>query len=156
MTSNIFSIKSPSSTSVFERGTFRQTRKLVQEVDRHWRAAVIERLNHLVSLQRGWDGYDAPAVKFDTASFALRLLESAFDEDAPAPQIVPGSNGGLQLEWHLPSGDLELDVEAPYRVHAWYAADGDAQEVNLTNDFTIAATWLSELTEEPLATAATA
>jgi hypothetical protein len=131
-------------------------RRVVQDCDRNWSRSVLNRLNHLVALQRGWDGYGGHAVQFDTAAFALKLLESAFDSDVPAPQIVPGSDGGLQLEWHLEQGDIELDVEAPYRVYAWSNIAGEEAEVQLTNDFTVVSEWLAALSETSVATAATA
>jgi len=131
-------------------------RRIVQDCDRNWRNSVVNRLNHLVGLQRGWDGYGGQAVQFDTAAFALKLMESALDADIPPPQIVPGSDGGLQLEWHLEQGEVELDVEAPYRVHAWSIIAGEEAEIQLTNDFTIVSDWLTALSECGVATAATA
>lgn len=151
-------IRSDSSSSVlaFDHASPSRTRRIVQDSERHWKRAVVERLNHLVSLPKNWNGYGAGPVKFDTANFALKLLESVFDPDAPPPQIIPGSKGGLQIEWHLPRGSMELDVEAPYHVHGWAEIDGEERDTVLSNDFTAPAKWLSILTDDKVATAAAA
>jgi hypothetical protein len=144
------------SSAAFGIRAVNASRRVVQDVDRHWKRVVVDRLNHLVGLPKNWNGYGATAVKFDTASFALKLLESAFDADAPPPQIVPGARGGLQIEWHLPRGSIELDVEAPYSVYGWAEIDGQESEATLTNDFTLPAEWLSLLTDDGIANAAAA
>ncbi len=115
---------------------------------RLWRDAVVSRLNELVSLKRGWDGYMAEPVTFENANFALRMLEASCGVEAPVPQIVPGVAGDLQVEWHIGHTDVELDILGPNDVHAWICGEHtgpDGQEVKLTNDFTIVAKWIREL-----------
>jgi hypothetical protein len=115
-----------------------------------WRAQVVDRLNHLCCLPVGWNGYGAGPVNFQTADFALRVLDSVCSADTPAPSIVPGPSGDLQIEWHLETGDIELHIRAPYDVHAWCetAETGQTgQEVQLTIDFTAVAQWIKGLME---------
>jgi hypothetical protein len=119
-----------------------------------WRQPVIDRLDELCKLEVGWDGYSAPPVLFSNANFAVSMLMSACPLDAPTPQIVPGSNGDLQIEWHTAETDIELHVRSPNHVKAWRlspAAPGEGEEVNLTTDFTIVARWLAELAEASVA-----
>jgi len=109
---------------------------------RLWRDAVVSRLNELVALKRGWDGYRGEPVTFENANFAMRMLEASCGLEAPVPQIVPG-----QVEWHIGHTDLELDIRAPNDVHAWICNEHtgpDGQEVKLTNDFTIVAKWIRD------------
>jgi hypothetical protein len=120
-----------------------------------WRDEVLLRLNELVRLPRGWDGYSAEPVSFANAQFALRLLETILPPNVPTPQIVPGTSGDLQIEWHTRTGDMELHVQAPNHVHAWRAlADGDAdgEELHLTTDFSELVVWLKAVTEASRAT----
>lgn len=130
---------------------FPQTERiLVIEPTTQWRDGVVERLNHLCSLPVGWDGYDAEAVKFSTASFALKLLESICNAKTPTPSVVPGSAGDLQIEWHLLAGDVEIHVRRPNDVVAWYCNEvtGDeGTELNLTNNFVEVAKWISMVVE---------
>lgn len=134
----------------------RTFRSLVSETDAAWHSATVERLNCLVALESGWDGYRAGPVRFDTAYFALRMLEASCGDDTPEPQIVPGSAGDLQVEWHLSAGDIEMHVSGPYQVHASVYIAGTAVELDLTNDFTPLAHWLNQLAEHEVASAAAA
>jgi len=73
-----------------------------------WIREVDKKLEQLRKLEPNWDGEGAPPVSFECCISALMfLLESAANE-TPAPQIVPTSEGGLQLEWHRNGIDLEV------------------------------------------------
>jgi hypothetical protein len=125
-------------------------RILISELDREWRDPVGKRLEELIRLERGWDGYRGAPVSFEIAHFAVRMLEAACGLQAPTPQIVPGSQGDLQIEWHTERGDVELDVLAPNNVRAWRRTTStgpDGEEIALTNDFSVVAVWIKELTE---------
>src|SRR5688572_22784827 len=84
----------------------------VNEVNHDWRSIIMERLQHLVNLETGWDGYQGEAVSFENANFALKVLEVVCSNGSPAPQIVPGTAGDLQIEWHNRVADVELHVMA--------------------------------------------
>ena len=122
----------------------------VQEPIHQWHDAVVQRLNTLVKLERGWDGYNGVPVSFENAHFAMNMLFSACLLDTPAPQIVPGSNGDLQVEWHTEKGDIELHVQAPYKVEAWRSSETtgiDGEEISLTSNFAVVAKWIAEISE---------
>jgi hypothetical protein len=119
-----------------------------------WRETVERRLNELIRLECGWDGYQGAPVSFENAYFAMQLLEASCGQNAPIPQIIPGTAGDLQIEWHLQHGDIELDVLAPNNVNAWRRTPTtgfDGEEITLTNDFSAVARWIEELTEPPRA-----
>ena len=123
-------------------------------LDSEWQLTVEARLQELIRLENGWDGYEGPPVAFGNAVFAIRVLESICVGDTPAPSIVPGNAGDLQLEWHLPSGEIELHVRAPNDVHAWRCLAGAhplEEALMLSTDFSVVAKWLRDLTEAPLA-----
>jgi len=134
-------------------------RAIVSRPTRDWHKEVTATLNELAALPRGWDGYNGRPVRFDCAYFALSMLEAICPADGPAPQIVPGSNGDLQLEWHMPNEDIELHVRGPNKVTAWRVAgatDPDGEELQLTNDFTQVAAWIRAIMEPAVADAAAA
>ncbi len=90
-------------------------------------------------------------MSFSYASYALRLLEAVCGERAPEPQIVPGSSGDLQIEWHTPRGDIELHVRGPDDVLAWHRDSNtgpEGEEVALTNNFLVVVRWIEHLTEQ--------
>jgi hypothetical protein len=148
-----------SAGSVFNIGLhtgFVLARRLVQRPEFQWHKAALDQLNELVALERGWDGYRAGPVRFDTANFALQMLESACRDDTPCPQIVPGSDGDLQVEWHFADCDIEVHVRGPLQVTAWSRINGVEQELELTNDFTVLAQWISSIAVHNVAAAAAA
>ena len=129
------------------------SRRIIPTPREHLRSA-IERLDGLCQLETGWDGYVAPPVSFSNAYFALSVLASACPPDGPAAQIVPGSDGDLQIEWHSDATDIELHIRGPNNVRAWrftQGGDEDGEEINLTTDFRVVAGWLAELSEASIA-----
>jgi hypothetical protein len=136
---------------------FTGQRAAISEIEKKWPAAVKQRLEDLIRLPEGWDGYKGLPVSFDNAMFAYRMLESICLPETPAPQIVPGSSGDLQIEWHTNQGSIELWVRGPNNVHAWSSTDDeDGLELDLTNDFSDVFKWVSKLTEPTIAVPAAA
>ena len=134
-------------------------RILITENVSMWYGPVKEQLEELVHLPPGWDGYSAVPVSFVNANFALRMLEKTCGLESMPPQIVPGTAGDLQIEWHTMDGDIELHVRAPNDVHAWRAmvgGDSQGEELELTTDFSVIAQWVKEIMEPLISAEATA
>lgn len=115
-----------------------------------WRASTEGRLRELVALPQGWDGYAGLPVSKEVANFAIEMLSAICDSNTPAPQLVPGSSGDVQVEWHYLAGDIELHVLAAHRVDAWFAISSDDNagiSLELQDDFSVVAIWLSEIAE---------
>lgn len=132
---------------------------LVIEPDYSWRSTVVADLEELVRLPVGWDGYHGLPVSLLNANFALRMLDVICGSGAQTPQIVPGLEGDLQIEWHTLKGDVELHVLGPNRVHGWcQILDTVAREdeLELENDFSEVGAWVREITEQPRALDASA
>ena len=127
---------------------------LVIEPNHSWRPEVLKRLEALRDLKSGWDGYQAQPVALANIVFALNMLESTCPTEIPAPQIVPGVDGDLQIEWHTLKGDVELHVVTPNRVRGWRSIAGPTpreDELELTIEFSAVAAWVREITEQPRA-----
>ncbi len=107
-----------------------------------WREPVRSRLAELVRLPVGWDGYTGVPVKAENARFAMDLLSVTCPDAMPAPEIVPGPGGDLQVEWHNETVDIELHVRGPNDVSAWRAREGKEEELRLTDDFAVVSLWL--------------
>lgn len=134
-----------------------QARLIVNEPQGNWWKCVEKRLDELVTLPRGWDGYSGVPVSFSNANFAVKVLEAVCGPLTPAPQIVPGGGGDLQLEWHFPNGVIELHVRAANDVLAWHRDDAtgpDGIELPMTTNFIAAARWLEALESTSAAAAA--
>ncbi|MEX2631065.1 MAG: hypothetical protein WD341_14105 [Tistlia sp.] len=52
-------------------------------------------------------------------------------------QFVPLTHGGVQVEWHSLSGDLEIEIRRPFRFEYFFedARSGQTEEAVGTNDF---------------------
>lgn len=132
---------------------------MIIQPDFSWHKGAVDRLEKLVRLPVGWDGYSGQPVGLLNANFALRMLEAMYGSSAGFPQFVPGIDGDLQIEWHTMQGDIELHVIAPNHVHAWRCVVGvppHEEEIELTNEFSKVAAWVKEIAEPPRAIATAA
>lgn len=123
----------------------RQTRPLPIEADfagvfatsnlPNWYSAAIQRLMELTELPDGWDGYDGVAVGKDIAIYAETVLSRVLVEGTPKASIVPMSHGGVQIEWHTLTADLELTFLAPYEIDVSFKpVGGQTEETEIGQD----------------------
>ena len=152
----LYEVISAGSGRVLRAGLQPVQRVSISDVAGSWQGPVKERLEELIRLEEGWDGYAAFPVSFDNAMFAFRMLESICRPDTPAPQIVPGPSGDLQIEWHTHQGDIELWVVGPNNVHALrqVSETQEDEELDLTTDFSVVSRWVQKVTEPTIAVAA--
>lgn len=145
------------SANVVSIRTAQAGRRNLSDQPYSWKEHVFNRLEHLVRLERGWDGYDARNVQLPIAFFAISMLESICGPNTKAPDIVPGRDGDLQIEWHTLNGDIELDVRAPNVVVAWRSTEEpDGEEITLKNNFSVISGWVADLMEPTVANNAAA
>lgn len=140
---------------------FQKVRHVVpDDPDYEWFKVAKAKLNHLAQLPLGWNGYAAPPVSLNNATFALNMLSQICTPSTPPPQIVPGVGGNCQVEWHTHDGDLELNVKSPNHVEVWYSVLSAnpplENEILLRNDFTEIVEYLKLITEPAIAHAAAA
>lgn len=129
------------------QGSFRVHRRRVEGNTSPWNAALGDRFNQICSLRPGWDGYRGAPVSFACAHFAATILEHLYTVGLPAPSLVPGSDGTMQIEWHRNQYDIELDVLAPNKVIA-YRYDhlsNEEDDIEVSNDFTVVSEWLKDM-----------
>jgi hypothetical protein len=109
------------------------------ELERKWQVDVQRSLVRLVNMKKGWDSYEARPIRRDAGFFALELLQQFMRNRTPAPQVVPTSAGGIQLEWHEKGIDLELHITAPYECEVWFQDHRDPLShplsIRLSDDF---------------------
>lgn len=129
------------------QGSFRMHRIRVEGDRSAWNASLSKRFDQICKLEQGWDGYKGQPVSFACAHFAATILEHLYTDGLPAPSLVPGSDGTMQIEWHRNQYDIELDVLAPNKVAAYrndllsYQED----EIDISNDFKVVNLWLNEM-----------
>ncbi len=73
-----------------------------------WR--IVDRLKELAELRKGWDSYNAEPLNPRAVRRTLQLLPALSPFDPGDPTVVPTFNGGVQLEWHDKTGDVEISI----------------------------------------------
>lgn len=106
-----------------------------------WSTELSMKLEELMKLEQGWDGYDACPVSFDVAFFVSRVLENICFNQTPKPSVIPGSKGDLQIEWHINGYDIELHIIKPYHIEAVVYSE----EENFEKEFTLSSDYKSLL-----------
>jgi len=84
----------------------------LQEGTPPWLSSALADIARIAELPPGWDGYGSPQVSLKEREQATQLLASMTYSDLPAPNIVPVSGGGIQIEWQHCGRELELEIDA--------------------------------------------
>lgn len=93
-----------------------------------WLHQAIAELNQIAELRENWDSYRARPVPQRTIEHALAILMRLVDSGLPLPQIHPTPPGGIAFGWHVPGRDLEVTVERPLVVRAYYRDDARPED----------------------------
>lgn len=72
----------------------------------------VEAVGDLLTLPAGWNSYAAKEIAPQSAVRAIRLLADVIGPATPAPAVVPRVQGGIQLEWHTESIDVEVYIDS--------------------------------------------
>ena len=94
----------------------------IEETNPPWIREVNKRLEHLRKLKQNWDGEGASPISFECCISSLMFLLESASNETPAPQIIPTSGGGLQLEWHVDGIDLEIRFSPTESATFYYVA----------------------------------
>ena len=102
-----------------------------------WLSTVHRQIQDLLKLRPNWDGYGGKKIDPRRAQLVLDVLRVVMTEQTPIPAIVPGSDGGVQLEWHCGQVDLEVEALSPLKLSVSFEdlATGDEWDQE-TYDFT--------------------
>lgn len=116
--------------------------------ERQWQNHVMDALVRYAALPTGWDSYSGKPIRWDVGAFAMCVLSSVMRSRTPLPQLVPSSEGAIQVEWHEKQIDLELYVTAPYSCEVSFHdhRNGVSWSEELSTDFSGLTGPISELT----------
>ena len=65
------------------------------------------RIDGFADLTEDWDSYGAPPIAPSAIEATKRVLTILSEVKV---QTAPTCQGGISIEWHGPSGDLELEI----------------------------------------------
>jgi hypothetical protein len=122
--------------------------RTVRAEEQEWQVPIFDTLVRYALMQEGWDSYSGQPLRWDVGMFALTVLSSVMRPRTPPPQIVPVSDGAVQIEWHQKQIDLELYISAPYVCEVFFhdRRTGTEFSEELSNDFTRLTSPIAELT----------
>jgi hypothetical protein len=75
-----------------------------------WLTSALADVARIAELPQDWDGYGSAPLGMKEREHVTKLLSSIDNADVPAPNIVPISRGGIQIEWQHKARELELEI----------------------------------------------
>ena len=94
-------------------------------------------LDELVSLDEGWDGYNGIPALPEVAKHARLFLKRVEKYTDLMPDIIPLSNGGLQLEWYVGKYEVEVEIEPDCTTILLFESRGDGRSREISLDATL-------------------
>ncbi|MHC4510752.1 MAG: hypothetical protein ACYTAO_17655 [Planctomycetota bacterium] len=73
--------------------------------------ATVRAILDLLELRPDWGSCALPVTEKNVHD-AIWFVTHIVRHDAPAPQVVPTSRGGVQLKWHTDGVDVEIELHA--------------------------------------------
>jgi hypothetical protein len=81
----------------------------------NWVEPSLKALTQLLVLPPNWDSYGGRPVDPANVWAVWELLKNIMTDAFPIPSIVPTSQGGVQVEWHVGNVNLEIESRTPGR-----------------------------------------
>lgn len=116
-----------------------------------WLISILRELNRIAVLPSNWDSYGAVPIGQRTLEHALDVIRKIMDEKRvlPTPQTGATASGGVGFEWHFGGKDLEIEIEAPFKVHAYFYNErtGEEREDDIGTDLKLLDPILDRMTD---------
>lgn len=94
-----------------------------------WLYPTLSCFRELVQLPEDWDSYGASIITDEAIAGAAEVMvELELPLEAPPPDVVPGSSGSVQLEWHRSGADVEIHISSAGTPTAFFSDAGEDQE----------------------------
>lgn len=74
-----------------------------------WFRPALDNLLEFLSLGDNWNGYGERPIHEGAIKKAVAVL-NAVCREGPAPQVVPTSDGGVQIEWEANQYEIEIEI----------------------------------------------
>lgn len=75
------------------------------------RDTITEQAKNLLELEEGWDTYGGLKPDPEAVAKAAELAFALQSHFSYPPNLVPLSDGNIQVEWHCDGWDIEMVVE---------------------------------------------
>jgi len=101
--------------------------------ERIWREPIIQKIRGFSKLSENWDSYGAAIISPICINFAVELCEILYSSGVLKPYVFPSPLGGVQLEWHQATADLEIEILPDGSIEALFEYSGNAGEQKFSN-----------------------
>ncbi len=88
----------------------------------------------LLDLPENWNSYRSKRVDENLLGDGIRLLSLLLSPRVRTPDVVPTARGGVQLEWHAPHQDLEIEVRGLGHYRVFHRRLDAEKEVDVFDD----------------------
>ncbi len=122
-----------------QAATAKSERATAEELSPQVPAEIEASITELVNLPQGWDGYNGLPVRPEVAVHARRFMAAIGECTQLAPDVVPLSDGGLQLEWFVGGYEVEVVIAPDGTAHVYFECtkDGRIKEIPLGDSLDI-------------------
>lgn len=103
-----------------------------------WAVVVVMDLLSIKSLREDWDSYGGLPIDSAKVDQALVFLALVMNDDSPAPDVVPLADGGIQLSWQLPTGELDFISDSEDETPGVWLTTGEGSDPLPANDESVA------------------
>lgn len=93
-----------------------------------------ERCRAFLNLDKNWNSYEAGPVSPELVQDGIDLLATLLNRRCGTPVVVPTASGGIQIEWHTPEEDLEIEVQAVGSYSVWHRKGEEEEEFLVLDD----------------------
>jgi hypothetical protein len=76
------------------------------------KSALEARADELMQLPVGWDSYQGLPTRRTDLDKAINIALALAPQFSSEPQLVPNSDGSVQIEWHVDGYDVEIWVSS--------------------------------------------
>lgn len=76
----------------------------------------VRAVRQVLQLPPGWAGPGSRPVTREALVGAFEFIRRRLPVTSPRPSVVPTGPGGIQLEWHLPGLDVEVEFDVDGKV----------------------------------------
>lgn len=75
-----------------------------------WFRTIRDRLQEYLSFKENWNGYGESPIQEGAVKRAVAVLDAIIFKETPRPDVVPTSEGGIQIEWTYNGFEIEIEV----------------------------------------------
>lgn len=113
--------------STSQAATAQSDRATAEEASPRLPTEVEASITELVNLPQGWDGYNGLPVRPEVAVHARRFIAVIGKYTQLVPDVVPLSDGGLQLEWFVGAYEVEVAITPDGMAHVYFECTTDGR-----------------------------